>query len=175
MPKVIPNLREKLLFGAKELIEERGYSDLTVRSVASYVGVGVGTLYNHFKSKDGLVSAFMLADWEEKVLKIEKSISENSTPKNVIFSICASIKEYIDEHSRIFSDSEAIRAFAKINAERSDMLIGKVASYILPYAKSSDEVSAQLLSEFIAQSIFDWGVAGKSADELYPIFKMLMK
>ena len=175
MPKVIPNVREKLLCGAKALVEKGGYSELTVRAVATYTGVGVGTLYNYFKSKDGLVSAFMLADWEEKALKIEKSISENSTPKNAIFSICASIKEYINEHYRIFSDSEAIRAFEKVNLQMCDMLVSRAAGYILPYAKSNGEVSAELLSEFIARSIFNWSVEGKSADELYPIFKMLMK
>ena len=52
MPKIIENLREKLVREAQYQVEERGYSALTIRSVANACGVGVGTVYNYFASKD---------------------------------------------------------------------------------------------------------------------------
>ena len=48
MPKLIEQLREKLLFEAKKQIYEQGYSKTTVRSVTAALGVGVGTVYNYF-------------------------------------------------------------------------------------------------------------------------------
>ena len=64
MPKIIENLREKLVCEAKRQVEELGYANLTIRSVAAVCGVGVGTVYNYFSSKDSLVAAFLLEDWQ---------------------------------------------------------------------------------------------------------------
>ena len=71
MPKIIENIREKLLEEAKRQVMEQGYSAMTIRSVASACGVGVGTVYNYFSSKDMLVASFMLEDWMKCLAVIE--------------------------------------------------------------------------------------------------------
>ena len=43
MPKIIENLRASLLCEAKRQINELGYGQTTIRSVASGCGVAVGT------------------------------------------------------------------------------------------------------------------------------------
>ena len=48
MPKIIDNVRKKLLDEARKQILEKGYSAVTVRSVASACNIGVGTVYNYF-------------------------------------------------------------------------------------------------------------------------------
>ena len=53
MPKIIENIREKLLEEARRQVMDQGYSTMTIRSVASVCGVGVGTVYNYFESKTG--------------------------------------------------------------------------------------------------------------------------
>ena len=63
MPKIIENLPEKLAEEARRQITESGYSAMTIRSVAKACGVGVGTVYNYYPSKDALVAQFMLEDW----------------------------------------------------------------------------------------------------------------
>ena len=72
MPKIIENLREKLLEEAKCQVMEQGYAAMTIRSVASACGVGVGTVYNYFSSKDMLVASFLLEDWLECLAGIER-------------------------------------------------------------------------------------------------------
>ena len=51
MPKIIENIREKLLEEARRQVMEEGYEAMTIRSVAGACGVGVGTVYNYFSSK----------------------------------------------------------------------------------------------------------------------------
>ena len=60
MPKIIENLQEKLIHEARRQVQQKGYGSLTIRSVATACGVGVGTVYNYFASKDALVAAFIL-------------------------------------------------------------------------------------------------------------------
>ena len=48
--------REKLLAAAVELFAERG-TDGSLEEVAKRAGVGIGTLYRHFPTRDALVEA----------------------------------------------------------------------------------------------------------------------
>lgn len=60
MPKKINALREKLLMCAREILVGRGYSELTIRAIATECGVVPGTIYNYFPSKEKLVESVML-------------------------------------------------------------------------------------------------------------------
>lgn len=68
MPKKIAELREKMIAYARQALLQEGTSALTVRSTASACGVAVGTVYNYFPSKEGLIEAVILADWERSCL-----------------------------------------------------------------------------------------------------------
>ena len=46
MPKIIENLRSRLIDEAKHQIEQNGYDSVTIRSIARECGIGLGTFYN---------------------------------------------------------------------------------------------------------------------------------
>ena len=70
MPKIIENLESKLIQEARRQIAEIGYSAMTIRSVAKACGVGVGTVYNYFPSKEALVATHLLEDWKQCVTAV---------------------------------------------------------------------------------------------------------
>ncbi|MDO4493718.1 MAG: TetR/AcrR family transcriptional regulator [Clostridia bacterium] len=49
--------RQKILQAARELIQEKGFDQLKMTDVAKRAGVSVGSLYNHYRSKDALFFA----------------------------------------------------------------------------------------------------------------------
>ena len=59
--------RELILEAAKELLETLGYGKTTIRAVAKFAGVGVGTVMSHFKDKASLLSAALVGDWQQTV------------------------------------------------------------------------------------------------------------
>ncbi|MBQ3897679.1 MAG: helix-turn-helix transcriptional regulator, partial [Clostridia bacterium] len=63
MPKIIANLEDTIIEQANIQLFEKGYSDMTMRSVAEACGIAVGTVYNYYKSKDMMVAKIMLRDW----------------------------------------------------------------------------------------------------------------
>src|ERR1700749_3972471 len=54
MGTVSAGTRDRLLFAARELIEEGGYGATSVLAIAERAGVATGTLYRHFPSKEEL-------------------------------------------------------------------------------------------------------------------------
>lgn len=63
MPKIIENLEDKILKAACDELFEKGYTNMTMRSVAAKCDIAVGTVYNYYNSKDVLVAKVMLIDW----------------------------------------------------------------------------------------------------------------
>jgi AcrR family transcriptional regulator len=56
MPKIVDRelYRKELLNKSFELFAEKGYSSVTMREIASGIGVSTGTLYHYFPSKESL-------------------------------------------------------------------------------------------------------------------------
>ncbi len=62
--------RQIILEAAKELFETLGYGKTTIRAVAKYAGVGVGTVMSHFKDKASLLSSALMGDWEQLLAQV---------------------------------------------------------------------------------------------------------
>lgn len=71
--------RERLLRGARELIEEDGYGGASVMAIAGRAGVAAGTLYRHFASKEELfVEVFRFVG--DREMAAMRAAGENMAP-----------------------------------------------------------------------------------------------
>ena len=57
--------KEEILKTSRELIQQKGWSAVNIRSVAAACGVSVGSIYNYFDSKAALMSATVESVWCE--------------------------------------------------------------------------------------------------------------
>ena len=96
MPKIIENLRQRLIEEARRQVNECGYAAMTIRSVAAGCGVGIGTVYNYFTSKDTLVASFMLEDWQKSIHLIRATSQESLDASEVFRCIyCQFLRAYL--------------------------------------------------------------------------------
>ncbi len=167
MPKIIENLEDKLIREAMRQIGEVGYGATTIRSVASGCGVGVGTVYNYFPSKEALVAKFMLEDWRSCIAAIEAVSTYSDSPKSVVLCICDQLRLFIDRHASIFRDEAAAAGFTGSFSQYHGILRSQLAKPLRKFCK--DDFSA----EFIAESLLTWTSAGKKFEDLYPIVEVL--
>ena len=167
MPKIIENLQQRLVSEARKQIVELGYGAMTIRSVAEGCGVGVGTVYNYFSSKDHLVAAFMLEDWEKCISAINAVSEHSDAPLPVLKSIFEQIGSYARMHETLFSDKAAASAFSGVFSVYHALLRSQLAQPLLKFC--SDSFSA----EFIAEALLTWTLAGKDFDAIYPIIEKL--
>ena len=65
MPKIINNLREKLMVKGREILIFKGYNSLNIRDLVKECDIAIGTFYNYYKNKDEIVNAIIKADWEK--------------------------------------------------------------------------------------------------------------
>ena len=170
MPKIIKNVREQLLAEAKRQVSELGYAKTTMRSVAGACGLGVGTVYNYFPSKDVLVASFMLEDWQRELLNIENA--SKSDPCSVLRAIYDSLSSFISLYKSLFADAEAKRNFNSSHWEYHTVLRSQIAKMVFSVINKAD--NDDFICEFISESLLTWTVEGKSFEEIYSILKLII-
>lgn len=72
--------RENILRTASALFASKGYSAVSMRDVASAVGVTVANLYHHFKDKEELIRASLSHVFSERMSTIEGLVEQHSSP-----------------------------------------------------------------------------------------------
>ena len=163
MPKIIENLPQRLTEEARRQIELSGFSAMTIRSVAKGCGVGVGTVYNYFPSKEALVATFMLDDWKVCIAQIQHCSEEADTAEPVLRTIHEKLRLFMEQYDPIFRDESAAVSYTGSTTKYHSILRSQLAAPLRKFCR--DDFTA----EFIAEAILTWTVAGKDFDELKSI------
>lgn len=171
MPKIIENLETKLMEEAHHQIETIGYSAMTIRSVAAACGVGVGTVYNYFRSKEELLAGYMLRDWQQCLAEIHRASDSveavtgetvsGDQAARVSRCIYDQLSHYAWSNRALFADPGAASTFAASFGRYHGVLRSQLAAPLRRFCDSD------FASEFVAESLLTWTMAGKSFDEIY--------
>ena len=168
MPRIIKNLETRLVDEARRQIEERGYSGMTMRSVAEACGVGVGTVYNYFVSKDDLLASYMLGDWNRCISAIHAVSMYSDAPTPVLRCIYDQLVNYAEQHQSVIRDKAAATSFVGAFGRYHKVLREQLAAPLLKFC--GDE----FLAEFIAESILSWSLSGKDFESIHAVLKKLL-
>ena len=167
MPKIIEDLESQLISEAKKQLEESGYGAITIRSIAKGCGVGVGTVYNYFPSKDALIATHLLEDWRDCTRVVEAVAASADSPQSVLLCMYEQLTGFADRHSAIFRDEAAATAFAGSFGRYHSMLRSQLAQPLQQYC------SSDFAAQFIAESLLTWTMDGKPFNEIYELLKKL--
>ena len=167
MPKIIKDLESTLIEEAKRQIEETGYGAMTMRSVAKACGIGLGTVYNYFSSKEELLATYLLADWKQCITAINAVGTYSDSPAAVVRCIYDQLLAYAERHRAIFRDEAAAAGFAGSFSRYHALLRAQLAAPLQKFC------SSDFASEFIAESLLSWTMAGNTFDEIYGMIEKL--
>ncbi|TAG91148.1 MAG: TetR/AcrR family transcriptional regulator [Oscillatoriales cyanobacterium] len=97
MPKIVDHehYRKQLLNNCFEIFAEKGYSSVTMREIASEIGVSTGTLYHYFPSKESLFE--QLIEYLSYEDTKEEAIAELGNPPTLAERI-EKMMEYVSQN-----------------------------------------------------------------------------
>jgi len=173
MPKIIENIREKLLEEAKRQVRELGYSSMTIRSVATACGVGTGTVYNYFPSKDMLIASFMLDDWMLCVETISIGVTKAKNIKDALYYMYQELLIYKEKNERLFADDNAKASYMASFSKRHSLLREQLADPLKMWTYNQDRVDGEFLAEFVAENMLSLVMEGKSFELIASVILQL--
>ncbi len=173
MPKIIQNVREQLLIEAKKQVLERGYTNTTIRSVAKECGIGVGTVYNYFESKELLVVSFVFEDWKKYLLAMSKLPTDDG--EVLLKGIYDSLRLFAQEYEKIFFDTDVKKIAAVGFLSKHKLLREQIASFILPLCIAKEVENPKYVSSFVAEAIISWSMETDDFRSLYTILEKIIK
>lgn len=100
--KTVRISKELILANCRDLVSEKGLSNLNIREVAKTCGVSVGSIYYYFPSKNDLVIASIESVWED-IFSIENLAVENVSFLAYIGGLLKNIEKTIKKYPNFFT------------------------------------------------------------------------
>lgn len=160
MPKLIENLKEKILAEADRQLQEAGYGTMTIQSIAKACGVGVGTVYNYFSSKDEILIACVAEAWMKRIETIRTVARYAPTYKSVVHCIYDQVRLFGEEREYIFRDETAAKSVDGAVFRYMRLLSAQIAELLRKFCGSDAE------AQIIAEALLIWIRTGKSYEEV---------
>ncbi len=117
--------RRRLLETGLKLFASQGVADTRATDVAAAAGVAVGTLYLHFKDKQGLLRAILREGVEELMAALqEMALSPAPDPATAVRAQTEMMVHFAESHPglcRVLFDPESIRT--NISTEVTELLV----------------------------------------------------
>jgi AcrR family transcriptional regulator len=104
-----------ILQAAEEVLAERGYLGTRMQTIARRAGVAVGTIYNHYRSREGLLHALFQARRRELFRRLEESRRDTAGAPFMaqLEGFVGSILDLFESHRpfiRVAAETEHLRA-----------------------------------------------------------------
>lgn len=166
MPKIIQDLPEKLIEETRRQVMEVGYTALNIRDVARNCGVGIGTVYNYFPSKDALIAQFLLQDWKESLERIHLAVRECSDAEAVCAAVYRELAAFYTRYADLFHAAETV--IPAPPRKYHVILRDQIAQVFRPLCEN------EFTADFSAEAMLTWTVVGIPFDQIYGLLKKII-
>lgn len=168
MPKILNDPKRRMLSEVANLLAAGGYGAVTIRAVASGCGVGVGTVYNYFPSKEALLAEYLLEDWRNCMAAIQQTSLCYQTPEPIAHCIYDQLRAYVQCHSAVFLDQAAWGAFVGSFGHYHGLLRSQLAAYLLCFC------SSPFAAEFVTEALLTWTMNQQEFDQIWQMLQPLL-
>ena len=95
--------RQILVNAAAEVFARQGFAKTRVSDISQHAGVGKGTVYEYFSSKEELF--FAVFEWIKNEIRsrVEAVVNDHTPARDVLTTVFRTTAEIITEHREIFS------------------------------------------------------------------------
>lgn len=149
MPKIIPNVREKILDYTKTALIHGDSADLTVGKIAQACQIATGTVFNYFPSKDEIFATILLEDWRELLADMTIRCSEVTNLGEGVTIIYEGIKTFCKRYEKAWTNYRSNASVHFTMRERHVMLRAQIIEILslVPTLKELEEAKLTILAE----------------------------
>jgi AcrR family transcriptional regulator len=98
-----PDKRAAILEAALDLFVERGFHGTAVPAIAERAGVGAGTIYRYFESKEALVNA-LYREWKQAIsTSVISRMPVGRPPREQFRAVFERMCEFVAEHPKVYA------------------------------------------------------------------------
>src|SRR5262245_2337940 len=94
--------REAILEAALELFAERGFHGTAVPLIADKAGIGAGTVYRYFESKEAIVNALYQRHKQDLADRMLKGIDPKTSPREQFHAYWTILLAFVQENPKAF-------------------------------------------------------------------------
>ncbi len=104
--------KKAVIFEAgRELFQQKGFKDINVSDITKKAGVGVGTFYNYYESKEQLFLEIFIDENSRVKRATVKALNFNDTPDKII-------RDYMQQSLNIMSNNMILKEWYKKDMAR---------------------------------------------------------
>jgi AcrR family transcriptional regulator len=96
--------REMILNNSMELFTRKGVDEVGMRELAQVCGLGIGTYYNYFKSKEEVIFSLFADILREALVRKPFDVSAAAAPGDTLAANYMSLLEVLGEHKNIMDE-----------------------------------------------------------------------
>ncbi|WP_126652042.1 TetR/AcrR family transcriptional regulator [Chryseobacterium aureum] len=150
-------VRERIIRVASGLFYKQGYNSTGINQIIAEADIAIGSLYNHFSSKNDLLLAYLVKEELNWFEGFENSVSKIADPGEKILALIEYRKKlqqtskfagchFIKIVSEIGEANPSVSVFAKQHKEKQKDLIRTLVTEFAEHSKLTD---TDLVSEII--------------------------
>ncbi|GKU27339.1 TetR/AcrR family transcriptional regulator [Clostridium folliculivorans] len=102
MPKILLNIKDKLIEEGRSVLTNSGYNNFNIRDIAKSCNIGIGTFYNYFSNKDALIIEIITNDWDRVIELSNSLIYKDIHIKDKLFLIYSDINKFLSTYIDTF-------------------------------------------------------------------------
>ncbi len=100
MPRLKGNTKEIILEKSLKLFAKKGFEAVSIRDIASEVGIGNSALYKHYESKQAIFDA-LVTDQKKKYMESTSFVTDEIRGVEAVKEACLKMFEYQTENDEI--------------------------------------------------------------------------
>ena len=127
--------REAIEAAARRMLLDEGYAGVSLRRIATKLGISVGNLQYYFSTKDDLVESIIIGETQKPIdLLGDIAWSPNEAPESIRQAIGSLLQYYASEAGRFYAIMESLALhdarYAKLKADGYALVLGHIEQLI---------------------------------------------
>ncbi|MEM7555476.1 MAG: TetR/AcrR family transcriptional regulator [Cyanobacteria bacterium P01_A01_bin.84] len=155
MPKIVDheNYRKELLWKSFDLFASKGYASVTMREIATELGVSTGTLYHYFPNKEALFLQLVEEQYQQDITNFLAQVGDIKTvPDRIraVVNFTEKNEDYFISQMLLWSDFYQQQGKSEVlNNEILKRVAQKSREELLKYLEIKDKTIADFVVNFL--------------------------